>query len=136
MIDKARTMFKFMKLITEILDSDPEYHKRVGDDPCTYLIKVVDEIGSESSKFSLGFNGPKLALLKPKNPDVIVVMTETAFFSILRNKMTLEEAYFSNEVDLSSRKGSWVAHVLGIKNAFDSMKSRIYDKLNESGEKL
>ena len=130
-IDKAGLLLRFVKIIKEALNETPDFFRITKDTKYSYFIKVVDELGSEVTKFTLGIYNGKMTLSPNYNPDVVISLTEHAFFSLLRGKATLEELYFAGEADLYSNDGHTYSHCLAIKSAFELMEKAIRERLGD-----
>lgn len=129
--DKTTTLLKFVKVIRDVLNNDPLYFQDTKDVDYSYTIKIIDEIGSEVSKFTLGVKHGKMEINPTYSPDVLIMLTESAFFGLLRGKTTLEEAYFSNEADIWSKDGKPYCHALGMKRTFNKMEKVVREKLGD-----
>lgn len=132
MFDKATTLLKFVHIIKDVLNKDPTYFEATKDVDYSYHVQVVDNSGENITKFTIGVNKGKMDINPKFNPDVIITMTESAFFGLLRGKTTLEEAYFSNNADISSRDGKTYCHAVGIKTTFDLMEKVVREKLDSN----
>lgn len=128
-IDKAGLLLKFVKIIKDALNDTPDFFRITQNTKYSYFIKVVDKLGSEVTKFTLGIYNGKMTMSPNYKPDVTVSLTEYAFFSLLRGKATLEELYFSGEADIYAIDGHTYSHALAIKNAFELMERTIRDKI-------
>lgn len=130
-IDKAGLLLKFVKIIKDVLNDTPDFFRITKDTKYSYFIKVVDHLGSEVTRFVIGIYNGKMTLSPTYNPDVIISLTENAFFSLLRGKETLEELYFAGEADLYSNDGHTYSHAVAIGNAFKLMERAIRERIGE-----
>lgn len=129
-LDKARTLLQFIKTILEVTSNDEQYQKMTLNCPYSYHIKIVGQDLEDIAKFTIGMGCDGKFAISPKNkPDVVITLTENAFFSIIKGNMTLEEAYFGNEADLWSKDGNWTSHCLGIKSVFDAIETATRRKI-------
>lgn len=130
-IDKATSLMKFVKIVTEILNNEPEFFNRNKNLQYAYHFKVVDDSGSDITKFTLGVYKGKITISPQYKPDVVITFLEGAFFDVIFNKQTIEEAYFAGEADIWVSTGNWTQHLAWIKEALDAMEKAIRLKLNE-----
>lgn len=129
-LDKAVTMLKFVHLIRDIVNEDSQLVEDTKND-YSYYVKIVDEIGNESAKFTIGLKNNKWELKPTYTPDVVVTITESAFFSVLKGKQTLEQVYFYGEADLYAKDGKPISHMTGIKSLFDRIELVARKKLEK-----
>ena len=129
-VDKAGLLLKFVKIIKDTFNSTPDFFKTAENVKYSYYMKIVDEIGSEVTKFTIGFNKGKMIMSPTYKPDVVITLTDNAFFSLLRGKATLEELYFAGEADLYSNDGHTYSHCIAIKTTFELMEKAIRDKMD------
>ena len=130
-IDKAGLLLRFVKIIKEALNDTPDFFRITKDTKYSYFIKVVDSLGSEVTKFTLGIYNGKMTMSPTYNPHVIISLTENAFFSLLRGKATLEELYFAGEADIYAIDGHTYSHALAIKGAFELMERAVRERLGD-----
>lgn len=116
-------------MIKDALNDTPDFFRITKDTKYAYHIKIVDNLGSEVTKFTLGIYNGRMTMSPTYNPDVVISMTDNAFFSLLRGKATLEEVYFAGEADLYSNDGHTYSHTVAIGNAFKLMEAAIRSKL-------
>ena len=129
-LDKAVTMLKFVHAIKEVVNEDSQLIEDTKNE-YSYYIKIVDELGNESAKFTIGLKNNKWELKPSYSPDVVVTITESAFFSVLRGKHTLEQIYFYGECDLYAKDGKPMSHIIGIKNLFARIETLARKKLEK-----
>jgi hypothetical protein len=131
MIDKALTLLKFVKKISMILNNNPDFIQSTKDLNYSYYIKVVSDQGQEITKFTLGLQNGSVSITPHFKPDIILTLTESAFFGIIRGTVTLEETYFAGQSDLWSAKGDWSTHLPGLKLVFDKIEMAVRNELGE-----
>ena len=129
-LDKTITLLKFIHALKNIVNEDSQLIEDTKND-YSYYIKIVDELGNESSKFTLGIKNGKWELKPSYSPDVVVTITESAFFSVLRGTHTLEQVYFYGEADLFAKDMKPMSHIVGIKNLFSRIESLARNKLEK-----
>lgn len=130
-IDKAGLLLKFVKIIKDALNDTPDFFRITQNTKYAYHIRIVDELGSEVTKFTLGIYNGRMTMSPTYNPDVVISLTDGAFFSLLRGKATLEEVYFAGEADLYSNDGHTYSHTVAIGNAFKLMERAIRERIGE-----
>jgi hypothetical protein len=129
-LGRAITMLKFVHAIKEVVNEDAELLEDTKSDT-SYYMKIVDELGDESAKFTIGLKDGKWAIKQMQNPDVVIIITESAFFSVLRGTHTLEQIYFYGEADLWSKDQNPISHIVGIKSLFDKIETVARKKLEK-----
>lgn len=129
-LDKAITMLKFVHAIKDIVNEDKNLLEDTKSD-FSYYVKIVDEIGNESTKFTIGIKNGKWDIKPSYSPDVVITITESAFFSVLKGAHTLEQVYFYGEADLWSKDGKPISHMTGIKSLFDRIELIARKKLEK-----
>lgn len=129
-LDRAITMLKFVHAIKEVVNEDSSLLEDTKSDT-SYYMKIVDELGDETVKFTIGLKDGKWAIKPSYNPDVVITITESAFFSVLKGTHTLEQIYFYGEADLWSKDQNPIAHIVGIKGLFDRIESIARKKLEK-----
>lgn len=129
-LDKAVTLLKFIHVLKDIVNDDSQLIEDTKNE-YSYFIKIVDELGNESAKFTLGIKNGKWELKPSYSPDVVITITESAFFSVLKGTHTLEQIYFYGECDLFSRDNQPMSHIIGIKNLFSRIESLARNKLEK-----
>ncbi len=129
-LDKCVTMLKFVHAIKSVVNDDPDLVEDTKNE-YSYFIKIVDELGNESAKFTLGIKNGKWEIKPSYSPDVVVTITESAFFSVLRGTHTLEQIYFYGECDLFSKDQKPMSHIIGIKNLFSRIELLARKKLEK-----
>lgn len=128
--DKATTILKFVHAIKGVVNEDKQLLEDTKNN-ISYYIKIVDEVGSESVKFTIGLKENKWDIKPTYKPDVVITMTEKAFFSVLKGTQTLEQSYFYGECDLWSADQNPISHIVGIKNLFDRISDLARNKLEK-----
>lgn len=116
---------RFVQIVTDILNNEPEFFNRNQNVQYAYHFKIVDDSGTDVTKFTLGVKNGKIAMSPQYKPDVVITMLEGAFFDIIFGKQTVEEAYFAGEADIWSSKGDWTKHLAWIKESLDAMERQI-----------
>jgi len=129
-LDKTLTLLRFVHAIKEVVNEDSQLIEDTKNE-YSYYIKIVDELGNESAKFTIGLKNNKWELKPSYSPDVVVTITESAFFSVLRGKHTLEQVYFYGEADLYAKDQKPMSHIVGIKNLFLRIESLARKKLEK-----
>lgn len=124
-IDKSSSLMRFVQIVTDILNNEPEFFNRNQNVQYAYHFKIVDDSGTDVTKFTLGVKNGKIAMSPQYKPDVVITMLEGAFFDIIFGKQTVEEAYFAGEADIWAAKGDWTKHLAWIKESLDAMEKQI-----------
>jgi len=130
-VDKVTTLMKFVTVIKDILNEEPEFFERNKDLKYAYHFKIVDDSGSDVTRFTLGVKNGKISIAPQYKPDVVITMYEGAFFDIIFGRQTVEEAYFAGECDLWAREGNWTMHLAWIKESLDAMEKAIRVKIDQ-----
>lgn len=130
-LDKAMTLLKFVHAVRDVVNENKDFLEDTKNN-YSYYIKIVDELGDETVKFTIGLKEGKWAIKPTYKPDVIVTITENAFFSCLKGSQTLEQAYFYGEADLWSSDSKPFNHIVGIKQLFDLIESSVRKKLEKT----
>lgn len=130
-LDKSITLLRFVHAVKNVVNENPNFLEDTKNN-YSYYIKIVDELGDETVKFTIGLKEGKWAIKPTYKPDVIVTITENAFFSTLKGSQTLEQAYFYGEADLWSNDGAPLNHIVGIKSLFDLISDTVRTKLEKS----
>lgn len=129
-LDKAVTLIRFVHAIKEVVNDDSKLCEDTKNN-YSYYVKIVDELGNESTKFTIGLKEGKWELKPSYSPDVVITITESAFFSVLRGTHTLEQIYFYGDCDLFAKDNRPMSHIIGIKNLFSRIETLARKKLEK-----